>query len=473
MTAIVVVGDALLDRDVVGTVERLSPDAPVPVVDEDVVRARPGGAGLAAALAAGDVARGDGAVMLVTALGDDAAGRELHGLLEARGVGVIDLGLDGPTPEKVRIGLPGRPLLRLDRGGGGAVGAVGAPDAAARAAIGGADAVLVADYGRGVTASRAVRELVAAAGASLVWDPHPRGPEPVRGATLVTPNLAEARHLARAAAGDGNGNGDGDGASAARHARSLAARWHAGAVCVTCGARGAVLVAGDGAPAVVPAAPTRQGDPCGAGDRFASRATVALAGGAAVMDAVVAAVDAASRFVAAGGAAAVAAGHAEAEAYPPHDAGADAVAVAERTRAGGGTVVATGGCFDLLHPGHIRTLQAARALGDCLVVCVNSDTSVRRLKGAGRPLVGERDRAAVLRALACVDAVLVFEEDTPVAALERLRPDVWAKGGDYAGRLLPEATVLAAWGAEVVVIPLLDGKSTSSIIEEASLRAIH
>jgi D-beta-D-heptose 7-phosphate kinase / D-beta-D-heptose 1-phosphate adenosyltransferase len=464
MTAIVVVGDALLDRDVVGTVERLSPDAPVPVVDEDVVRARPGGAGLAAVLAAGDVGRGNEAVMLVTALGDDAAGRELHGLLDARGVGVIDLGLDGPTPEKVRIGLPGRPLLRLDRGGGGAVGA---PDAAARAAIGGADAVLVADYGRGVTASRAVRALVAAAGGSLVWDPHPRGPAPVRGATLVTPNLAEARHLARAA------DGDGDGATAAaRHARSLAARWHAGAVCVTCGACGAVLVAGDDAATVVPAAPTPRGDPCGAGDRFASRAAVGLARGAAVMDAVVAAVDAASRFVAAGGAAAVAAGHAEAEPYPPHDVRDDAVAIAERIRAGGGTVVATGGCFDLLHPGHIRTLEAARALGDCLVVCVNSDASVRRLKGAGRPLVGEQDRAAVLRALACVDAVLVFEEDTPATALERLRPDVWVKGGDYAGRHLPEATALAAWGAEVVVLPLLDGKSTTRIIEEASLRAI-
>ena len=115
---------------------------------------------------------------------------------------------------------------------------------------------------------------------------------------------------------------------------------------------------------------------------------------------------------------------------------------------------------------------AARALGDCLVVYVNSDASVRRLKGAGRPVVAEHDRSAVLRALACVDAVVVFDEDTPAAALERLRPDVWAKGGDYAGRELPEAAVLARWGGEVVLFPFLHGKSTTRIIEEASLRAI-
>jgi len=134
--------------------------------------------------------------------------------------------------------------------------------------------------------------------------------------------------------------------------------------------------------------------------------------------------------------------------------------------------VATGGCFDLLHPGHVRTLEAARALGDCLVVCLNSDASVRRLKGEGRPLVAQDDRGAVLRALRCVDAVLVFDEDTPAAALERLRPDVWAKGGDYAGRELPESAVLRRWGGQVVVVPFLDGRSSTRLIEEASLRAI-
>src|SRR6185295_8497345 len=221
---------------------------------------------------------------------------ELRELLAERGVDVIDLGLDGPTPEKVRIGPPGRPLLRLDRGGGGHVGE---PDTAVRAAIGWADAVLVADYGRGIADVPAIRAQLEAAASPVVWDPHPRGAEPVPGAALVTPNLAEAR---------GHEPGpDSDATPAvARRARALAARWRAGAVCVTCGARGAVLVRGDGPPIVVPAEAAAHGDPCGAGDRFASRAAVALAEGASTVDAVVAAVAAASRFVAAGGAAAVA-----------------------------------------------------------------------------------------------------------------------------------------------------------------------
>jgi D-beta-D-heptose 7-phosphate kinase / D-beta-D-heptose 1-phosphate adenosyltransferase len=141
-------------------------------------------------------------------------------------------------------------------------------------------------------------------------------------------------------------------------------------------------------------------------------------------------------------------------------------------RARGGTVVATGGCFDLLHPGHVHTLQAARALGDCLVVCLNSDASVARLKGPGRPVVGEADRAAVLAALGCVDAVAVFDQDTPVELLRRLRPDVWVKGGDYAATELPEAKVLASWGGRAVILPFVEGRSTTRLIEEAALHAV-
>jgi D-beta-D-heptose 7-phosphate kinase / D-beta-D-heptose 1-phosphate adenosyltransferase len=134
-------------------------------------------------------------------------------------------------------------------------------------------------------------------------------------------------------------------------------------------------------------------------------------------------------------------------------------------------VVATGGCFDLLHAGHVATLLAARGLGDCLVVCVNSDASVRRIKGSGRPLVPAADRARVLEALECVDAVVVFDEDTPVEALRRLRPDVWAKGGDYAGADLPETAVLAEWGGQAVVLPYLRGRSTTRLVQSAAGRS--
>ena len=464
---IVVVGDALLDRDVEGSVERLAPDAPVPVLEESGILPRPGGAGLAAALLAADGHR----VTLVCALADDPAGGELRALLAARGVEVVDVGMDGATPEKVRLRADGRPLLRLDRG----CGTPRAATAHARAAVGWADALLVADYGRGIAALGGLREALgeaAARGVPIVWDPHPRGAPPVPGVALVTPNLAEARGFAERAP---------DAATpleaAAQLAATLIARWDAGAVCVTCGGHGAALArAGGGAPVVVPAARVDGGDPCGAGDRFASSAAAVLAAGASPQDALHGAVAAATAFVARGGAAAFAAATAGGRAGR-HGGGRaragsdDPVALAAEVRAAGGTVVATGGCFDLLHPGHVQTLQAARALGDCLIVLLNSDASVRRLKGPSRPVTGERDRAAVLRALECVDAVLVFGEDTPVAALERLRPHVWVKGGDYAGRRLPEADAMERWGGRVVVVPTLDGHSTTRLIQEATQRA--
>ena len=193
MTRLVVIGDALLDRDLDGRAERLAPDAPVPVVDGMERRDRAGGAGLAATLAA---AAGH-AVTLVCALGDDAPGARVRELLEHAGVEVCDLGLPGATPEKVRVRVGGRALVRLDSGG--EARGCGPLDGAARAALASADAVLVSDYGRGVAAEPSVRAALAAVGGvPIVWDPHGRGPEPVRGCTLVTPNAAEARAAVRA-----------------------------------------------------------------------------------------------------------------------------------------------------------------------------------------------------------------------------------------------------------------------------------
>jgi D-sedoheptulose 7-phosphate isomerase len=141
--------------------------------------------------------------------------------------------------------------------------------------------------------------------------------------------------------------------------------------------------------------------------------------------------------------------------------------LAEAVRAAGGRLVAAGGCFDLLHAGHVDLLQRARALGDALVVLLNDDRSVRRLKGPTRPLVPAEDRAAVLQALECVDAVAVFGEDTPEQVLRHLRPDVFCKGGDYEGRSLPEEEVLATWGGRLVVLPLVQGRSTTRLVDLA------
>jgi D-beta-D-heptose 7-phosphate kinase/D-beta-D-heptose 1-phosphate adenosyltransferase len=485
---LVVVGDALLDRDLDGRVERLAPDAPVPVVDDPAERRRPGGAALAATLAALD----GRAVVLVTALAADEAGAALRELLEAAGVEVADLGLAGPTPEKIRVRVDGRSLLRLDRAT--RPGRVGPADDAARRALAGAAAVLVADYGRGLAAEPGVRAALAGlpARVPVVWDPHPRGPAPVPGARLATPNRAEAARFAPEVGGDGL-------AAVTARARLLAGRWSAAGVAVTLGPAGALRVPGAGAPMVMPAPPTTAADPCGAGDRFAATAAALLADGALPSEAVAGAVAAASAFVAAGAAATVQLppGTPEPQAPfpgPPNregsPAGDDATAAVhsppalaspvdralrliDAVRARGGTVVATGGCFDLLHAGHVATLRAARALGDCLLVCLNSDDSVQRLKGPGRPLMRLADRIAVLEALGCVDVVVPFDERTPEAVLQRLRPDVFAKGGDYALADLPEAELLATWGGQAVVLPYLEGRSTTQLMKEVVRRDNH
>ena len=534
---LVVVGDALLDRDLDGQAERLAPDAPVPVVDDPAERRRPGGAALAATLAATLDGR---AVVLVTALAGDEAGGALGGLLEAAGVEVVDLGLAGPTPEKIRVRAQGHSLLRLDRAS--RPGRVGPLDRAGRRALAGAGAVLVADYGRGVAAEPGLRAALAdlPSRRPLVWDPHPRGPAPVPGARLATPNRAEAAGFVPEVPGDGL-------AAVTARARRLAERWMAAGVAVTLGPGGALLAEGAGAPLVVPAPAATTGDPCGAGDRFSATAAGLLGDGALPSEAVAGAVAAATAFVTAGGAATVrlspttpatarqafgtqapgtpvsstpvSGTPGTPEPHPPlpgppvgersprarrgapvaHSPLADppladppptdppltdpplaggspmerALGLVGAVRAMGGTVVATGGCFDLLHAGHVATLRAARALGDCLVVCLNSDDSVRRLKGPERPLVPEADRIAVLEALGCVDVVVPFDERTPEGVLRRLRPDVFAKGGDYALRDLPEAALLGTWGGQAVVLPYLEGRSTTRLMKEVVQRDSH
>ena len=466
---LVVVGDALLDCDIDGQVTRLSPDAPVPVLEQPEPAWRPGGAALAALLAAARQIP----VTLVTALGDDEASAAVRALLGAH-ITVVSLPLTGTLAEKTRYRAGGRTLLRTDRGNGTAAPAAGAAGDRAVAAIAAAGAILVADYGRGVTADGRIRAALGAQAAKvpLVWDPHPRGTSPVPRTRLATPNYAEATAAARLPATPGGSPLR----SAAAAARRLSRSWQADAVAVTLGEHGSVLVQGDTGPLVVPAGRAVVTDPCGAGDSFAAAAAAALRDGALPSEAVTAATAAATAYLAAGGARRYVSAARTAAVTLPSRPGAgdrahrtasaarpDPVELARQVRAAGGTVVATGGCFDLLHAGHVSLLQAARSLGDCLIVCLNSDASVRRLKGEGRPLNHEADRIAVLSALDCVDTVAVFGEDTPCGVLDQIRPDVWVKGGDYDGRELPEAALLEEWGAIAVTVPYLSGRSTTRL----------
>jgi rfaE bifunctional protein nucleotidyltransferase chain/domain len=312
----------------------------------------------------------------------------------------------------------------------------------------------------------------------------------VPNARLVTPNEAELRTLA------GLGSDGPRLALAARGAERLRQRWRAGAVAVTMGGDGALLSHAGPTPLVVPAPVRADGDSCGAGDQFAAAAATALAEGALVSEAVQSAVAEAAAYVCSGGPASVLAdvspsAHRSPSAAAPRDVEPaqqgreEAGALVAQVRARGGTVVATGGCFDLLHAGHVATLQAARRLGDCLVVCLNSDSSVAALKGPDRPLVNQADRARLLAALGCVDAVVIFDERTPHAVLSWLRPDVWVKGGDYAdggaptsmggvvgsGIALPEAELVRRWGGQTVIVPYLAGRSTSRLVAAARTRA--
>ena len=466
---LVVLGDALLDRDVNGTASRFCPDAPAPVLDDLTEVRRPGGAALAALLAALD----GGRVVLVAPIGDDPASAIVRVLLEPH-VTVVALPLDGPLPDKARFRAGGQTLLRAD----GPAGRPGPASLEAAEAIASAGTLLVSDYGRGAAADPRIRAALAgrAARVPLVWDPHPRGPEPVPGTRLATPNHAEARAAAgltpMPAGPPASGPASVTGLvlrSAAEAAERLLSRWTVDGVAVTLGPHGTLLAQGGPAPLIVPARTVQAPDTCGAGDRFAAAAAVALSRGALPSEAVVTATATATDFLAAGGVGSLRIGTADpdmlTDAGAPAEAGvtADPVALAARVHAAGGTVVAAGGCFDVLHAGHISLLQAARSLGDCLIVCLNSDESVRRLKGEGRPLNPAADRIALLSALHCVDAVLVFDEDTPRTALQRLRPDVWVKGGDYEGQVLPETELLSTWAGQAVTVPYLAGRSTTRL----------
>ncbi|WP_190989572.1 D-glycero-beta-D-manno-heptose 1-phosphate adenylyltransferase [Pseudarthrobacter sulfonivorans] len=452
---IVVVGDVILDVDLGGEATRLSPDAPVPVVDVSSTRRRAGGAGLVARMLAED----GWPVSLVTVLADDDAGRHVEAALA--GVKVVAGPSGSPTPVKTRVRAGTHAVVRFDEH----CGLPQAPDVtpAMLRAVAKAGAIIVADYGRGLAANPQLRELLErlADEVPIVWDPHPSGARPVPGVSVVTPNLAEALQAAGTRTGGPFGSPAEDGAGGV--AGILLDEWRSRAVLVTTGERGAtLLLEHDRTPRPILAPRVEAADPCGAGDRLAASVAVHLLEGRDLEDAAVLAVHEAADFLAAGGVASL----------PDRQATgkfrrrpAEPLLLVRRVRDNGGKVVATGGCFDLLHAGHVRSLVAARELGDCLVVCLNSDASVRRLKGEQRPIMIEQDRAELLLALECVDAVMIFDEDTPEAALERLRPDIWVKGGDYKGERLPETDLVESWGGRCVTVPYHPARSSTLLAE--------
>lgn len=449
---IVVIGDTLLDVDLTGAAERLSPDAAVPVVDVEHRRTRAGGAGLVATF----LARDGYDVDLVTVLADDAPARSIREALT--GVRIVAGVSTAPTPVKSRLRANGHPIARMDEN-------CAAPPRPVVTAgmldcLRNAEAVVVADYGRGLAHDDSIRAALSdlAQRVPIVWDPHPRGALPVAGVSVVTPNLAETS-AAAVRAGGALLNAS-DLRSIARSAEQVRVHYGTGALITTLGSRGALLVSAGAPPHIVSAPVVVDGDPCGAGDRFAASLIGQLARGIEVQDALRPAIAAAAGFLAAGGVATLTV---PANRRALGSPASTALEIVQATKAAGGTVVATGGCFDLLHAGHARTLSAARALGDCLIVCLNSDASITALKGPDRPIMAEDDRVSLLLALQCVDAVVVFDEDTPETVLSQIMPDIWVKGGDYAIGDLPEAKRVASWGGQTVTVPFYPGRSTTTL----------
>ena len=267
---IVVMGDVMLDMDLAGEATRLSPDAPVPVVDVSSVRCRAGGAGLVARMLAQD----GWPVTLVTVLGDDDAGRQLRSHLA--GVRLVAATTGYPTPVKTRVRAGSHPVVRFDQG----CGETPVPEVtpAMLRAVEEAGVIIVADYGRGLAANPRLRDLLAglAGQVPMIWDPHPSGPDPVPGVAVVTPNISEATKAAQSVGTEISGSGD----PAARAAEVLLERWGSRAVLVTKGEEGAVLLReGDLSPQEIRAPRVEAADPCGAGDRLAASLAVHLLAG--------------------------------------------------------------------------------------------------------------------------------------------------------------------------------------------------
>jgi D-beta-D-heptose 7-phosphate kinase / D-beta-D-heptose 1-phosphate adenosyltransferase len=467
------IGDLMLDEFIYGEVSRISPEAPAPVIAVKRSETMIGGAGNVARNLVALGAR----CIFVGVVGDDDAGRALREALTAQPLIAFHLVVDGDrqTTRKLRFVSEhfSTHLLRADWEDATPVDAdtEDALIAHAVAAMPKAGAVVLSDYAKGTLSARVVRAVIDAANSlnkPIVVDPKGRDYSVYRGATLITPNrqeLAEATHSVAVT----------DDAVVAA-AQALAAAVEAKAVLVTRSEAGMTLVSKAGA-VHVPAYPVRVRDVSGAGDTVAAVLAAMLAMHADFESAMRAANAAAAVVVGKRGTATLSAAELRSRILPAASLAPEEKIVFDWTlldehlvewRRQGLRVGFTNGCFDLLHPGHVRLLAGARAACDRLVVGLNGDASVTRLKGAGRPVQPVGARAELLAALEAVDLVVVFDEDTPEQLIARVKPTVLVKGGDYTLDQVVGRAMVEAEGGEVILIDLVPGHSTSAMIERAN-----
>ncbi|HET6655895.1 MAG TPA: bifunctional D-glycero-beta-D-manno-heptose-7-phosphate kinase/D-glycero-beta-D-manno-heptose 1-phosphate adenylyltransferase HldE [Gammaproteobacteria bacterium] len=460
---ILVAGDVMLDRYWSGATRRISPEAPVPVVRVDGSEERPGGAGNVAA----NLALLAATATLLGVTGDDEAAAALNELLTGRGIQARLTPQPGVhTVTKLRVLSRHQQLLRVDFENE----QLAAPpqfNEHFQAALADHAVVVLSDYGKGTLAQvGAMIEAARAAGKPVLVDPKGADFERYRGATAITPNLTEFEAVVGACRTEADIETRGEHLRAALELQALV---------VTRGEDGMTLIEAGRPPLHLPTHAREVADVTGAGDTVIALLAAGVAAGLALADATALANLGAGLVVAKLGAAGVTPAElrrALHDHYDSPDAGAldeaallDAVAQA---RGRSERIVMTNGCFDILHPGHVTYLRKARALGDRLIVAVNDDASVQRLKGAGRPVNALEDRIAMLAALEMVDWVVSFSEDTPARLIGRVLPDVLVKGGDYKPEEIAGYEAVVANGGEVRVVDFVPGYSTTALLEAVS-----
>lgn len=457
---VLVAGDLMLDRYWSGPARRISPEAPVPVVHVSEFDDRPGGAGNVAL----NVAALGGRAWVCAPVGADEAAATLRKRLEAAGVGcAFEVVPNAATITKLRVLARHQQLIRLDFEDGFPDFAPGRLAGAVTGLLDAAGIVVCSDYAKG--ALRAVEGVIGAArtaGRPVLVDPKGTDYARYAGALLITPNESEFTAVAGPWA---------DEAELVAKARRLATDCGIAQVLITRSERGMTLVAADGA--AVQHIPTRARevfDVTGAGDTVIATLAAALAAGSPLLDAVQLANHAAGIAVGKLGTATVSPAELASVLTParPQAAGvvdrATLLTEVAAARARGERIVLTNGCFDLLHAGHVRYLNEAAALGDRLIVAVNDDDSVRRLKGPTRPIHPLAARQEVLAALRAVDWVCGFGEDTPRDLIAAVLPDVLVKGGDYRPEDIAGGTEVIAAGGEVIVLGFVEGHSTTATV---------
>ena len=465
-----VIGEAMLDSYVRGDASRLSREAPVPIVAVTDRVDAPGGA----ANTAVNLATLGAHSALVSIVGDDEAAERLRSALERSGVDATALVTDRGrvTLAKERIVAADQMVVRVDTGSTDALDA-DTEDRLIDALEAGyerADVVIVSDYDYGVITPRVLtrlRELQARAPKPLVVDARDLRRYRRLGATAVKPNYVEAIGLL--------GEPDQRGtklrvAQMAANGERLLDVTGASIVAVTIDAEGVLVFERDAPPYRTYCRPRTDAQAAGGGDTFVATLALALASGATTPEATELASTAAAIVVGQPGTATCSADEligALSVSGKRLDGVDDLRRRADAYRAQGRRIVFTNGCFDILHRGHVTYLDRAKGLGDVLIVAVNTDSSVSRLKGPGRPINSLDDRLMVLEALSCVDNVVAFEADTPERLIEAVRPDVFAKGGDYSRESLPEADLVERLGGSVQILPLVDDRSTTGIIRRA------